>query len=150
MSEAASCSGCGRTDRPLNDYRRCKECQELFANLDADVAAGEVTLETLVEQITAATGSDEVVDALAAARSPVEKLERQRWREALLRAMRGKAQSPAKIVDAWLGSAAAEHGVVLKQSGELVKLVLSHGAVLFHTPVTGRRTWRSSSTGTGR
>jgi hypothetical protein len=127
------CADCGGA-KELNGTGRCADCQTLFDQMETDLGAGETDLDTIVAQIAAASTSDDVFAALTKAHPPAEKLDQQRWREALLRAMKGKVSSPAKIVDAWIGSGDDDNQVGLRQAGELVQLVLARNAVLFHTP----------------
>jgi hypothetical protein len=128
------CVECGKPDK-LNGHGRCGECQALFDDTSATLRGEDITLDELVGKLDVADDTDDLLDVLVGARPPTDKLEQQRWREALLRALRGKVSSPAKIVDTWLGSAANEPALAVKQSAELVQLVVEqHHATLFHTP----------------
>jgi hypothetical protein len=65
--------------------------------------AGPSSVEEIVEAVAKAADEDEVFERLAKIDPPVlDKLERQRLRDGLVRAAKGKLVSPAKAIDAWL------------------------------------------------
>ena len=128
----ARCPDCGHE---LDDQGRCSNCEE---TLDAAAEVFKATvmgLDALIAAIEAAPGIDEIMDVLARATPPFDKLEQQRYRERLLRAMRGKVSAASKIVDAWLGTGEQDDDAVTAgQASELVQLVQQRDATLFHTP----------------
>jgi hypothetical protein len=129
---ARTCSTCRKE---LDVHGRCSDCADTLAAVEEVFQSKAMSVDDLVAAINAADGIDEIMDVLAKATPPFDRLEQQRCRERLLRAMKNKVSSPSKVVDAWLGSRAEDDArVTATQASELVTLVKERDAILFHTP----------------
>ena len=96
-------------------------------------------IDEMVELLACADGPDPVAAVFTRYRPPTDEMGQAVAREKLLKALVGKLRAPAKLVDAWLGSATRGRPgrPLLAQAGRLLKLAMSN-AELFHDPGSDR------------
>lgn len=124
-----TCSLCGRASQSLTSNGLCDDCSATDESTQRPADA-----EDLLSSLAAAEGIEEVSEILESHKPPFESMERAVLREKILKVLKGKVLSPAKIADAWLGTGQNEgEKIVEAQAGILTELALEN-AVLFHDP----------------
>jgi hypothetical protein len=121
-----TCVFCGQPVVAVNEAGLCPACAEIGLAKPSDPDA-------ILEAVSQATDVEGIAEALARFQPPVDPMIQAVLREKLMRAIHGKVKSPAKVIDAWLGSAPKtdDAALTLAQVNILVTLALEN-AQLFH------------------